>query len=69
MAFKCAWDASRSPLVLHMLKILWSVLLLYTKSTSRLQKMFFIIPLTFLDNLSLNTIASLKNGLSAVLRH
>lgn len=31
--------------------------------------MFSIIPLTFLANLSLNTIALLKNGLSAVLRH
>lgn len=70
MAFKFARDASRSHLVLHMFKILSFVLLRYPKSiTSRLQMMFSIIPLTFLANLSLNTIALLKNGLSAVLRH
>lgn len=57
--------------MLHILKMLEFVLLLYTKSiTSRLQMMSSIIPLTFLANLSLNTIASLKNiGLSAALRH
>lgn len=68
MAFKFAWDASRSHLVLHMFKIF--ALLMYPKSIiSRLQTMFSIILLTFLANLSLNTIALLKNGLSAVLRH
>lgn len=70
MAFKFAWDASRPHLVLHMFKILSFALLMYPKSIiSRLQTMFSIIPLTFLANLSLNTIALLKNGLSAVLRH
>lgn len=70
MAFKFAWDASRSHLVLHMFKILSFALLMYPKSIiSRLQTMFSIIPLTFLANLSLNTIALLKNGLLAVLRH
>ena len=70
LTFKFAWHAGRSHLVLHMLKILRFVLLLYTKSiTSRLQMMFSSIPLTFLANLSLNVIAPLKNGLSAVLRH
>lgn len=53
-----------------MFKMVQFVLLISPKSiTSRLQMMFSIIPLTFLANLSLNTIALLKNGLSAVLRH
>lgn len=69
-AFKFAWHASRSHSVLHMFKMVQFVLLISPKSiTSRLQMMFSIIPLTFLANLSLNTIALLKNGLSAVLRH